>query len=127
MSSLLSTRRIPGASRFAASHSVLTRTSGCAYWVDVSLISKGVAGPAGASRSIAWRSWRACGIIEMQSPMEKRARGLGLHNDGRMNQSHLDLLFEFLRFASVSTDPARAPVVHECACWLGEQLIKAGL
>src|SRR4051812_36707022 len=44
-----------------------------------------------------------------------------------MNAAHLDLLFEFLRFASVSTDPARAVLVDECARWLGMRLIRAGL
>jgi acetylornithine deacetylase/succinyl-diaminopimelate desuccinylase-like protein len=44
-----------------------------------------------------------------------------------MNRDHVDLLFEFLRFASVSTDPARAVLVDECARWLGTQLIRIGL
>src|SRR5438045_2238744 len=44
-----------------------------------------------------------------------------------MNPDHVELLFEFLRFASVSTDPSRAVIVDECARWLGARLIAAGL
>ena len=44
-----------------------------------------------------------------------------------MNPAHVDLLLEFLRFASVSTDPARAVLVDECARWVGSRLIGAGL
>jgi acetylornithine deacetylase/succinyl-diaminopimelate desuccinylase-like protein len=59
---------------------------------------------------------------------EIRARGDGFAVTSlAMNPAHVDLLFEFLRFASVSTDPTRAVLVDECARWLGGQLIRAGL
>src|SRR5688572_19537806 len=45
----------------------------------------------------------------------------------RMNSAHVDLLLEFVRFASVSTDPARANVVKDCAVWLRDLLVKVGL
>jgi len=41
--------------------------------------------------------------------------------------SALDLLFEFLRFPSVSTDPSRQADVATCAQWLAQQLTGAGL
>src|SRR5262245_48211984 len=41
--------------------------------------------------------------------------------------SALDLLFEFLRFPSVSTDPARKADVSACALWLSERLAGFGL
>jgi acetylornithine deacetylase/succinyl-diaminopimelate desuccinylase-like protein len=41
--------------------------------------------------------------------------------------AHLDLLFDFLRFPSVSTDPARKADVQACANWLRGQLADAGL
>ena len=44
-----------------------------------------------------------------------------------MNPAHVDLLFEFLRFASVSTDPKREVLVDACARWVGERLLRAGL
>ena len=40
---------------------------------------------------------------------------------------HLDRLFEFLRFPSVSTDPARKADVAACAEWLAGQLADIGL
>jgi acetylornithine deacetylase/succinyl-diaminopimelate desuccinylase-like protein len=44
-----------------------------------------------------------------------------------MSDAHLDLLFEFLRFPSVSTDPARKGAVASCAEWLRGQLAGFGL
>ena len=44
-----------------------------------------------------------------------------------MNPAHVEQLLEFLRFASVSTDPTRAVLVAECARWVGERLARAGL
>jgi acetylornithine deacetylase/succinyl-diaminopimelate desuccinylase-like protein len=41
--------------------------------------------------------------------------------------SNLDLLLDFLRFASVSTDSAHASDVKACAEWLAEQCRQAGL
>lgn len=41
--------------------------------------------------------------------------------------AHLDLLFDFLRFPSVSTDPARKADVEACAKWLHERLASCGL
>ena len=41
--------------------------------------------------------------------------------------AHLDLLFDFLRFPSVSTDPARKEAVAACAGWLAEKLVAFGL
>ncbi len=43
------------------------------------------------------------------------------------NATALELLFEFLSFPSVSTDPSRAPQVAECASWLAGQLDSIGL
>ena len=40
---------------------------------------------------------------------------------------HLAKLFEFLRFPSVSTDPARTGDMRECAAWLAAELTAAGL
>lgn len=40
---------------------------------------------------------------------------------------HLDLLFDFLRFPSVSTDPARKESVRACAEWLRARLAEFGL
>jgi acetylornithine deacetylase/succinyl-diaminopimelate desuccinylase-like protein len=40
---------------------------------------------------------------------------------------HLALLFDFLRFPSVSTDPARKDAVAACAAWLRERLAGFGL
>jgi acetylornithine deacetylase/succinyl-diaminopimelate desuccinylase-like protein len=40
---------------------------------------------------------------------------------------HLDLLFDFLRFPSVSTDPARKGAVASCADWLRSRLAEIGL
>src|SRR3954463_14249198 len=40
---------------------------------------------------------------------------------------HLDLLFDFLRFPSVSTDPARKASVAACAEWLRARLTGFGL
>lgn len=42
-------------------------------------------------------------------------------------QEHLSELMEFLRFASVSTDPARRGDVAACAEWLRERCERAGL
>jgi acetylornithine deacetylase/succinyl-diaminopimelate desuccinylase-like protein len=44
-----------------------------------------------------------------------------------MSDSHLDQLFEFLRFPSVSTDPARKGAVASCAEWLRAKLESIGL
>ena len=44
-----------------------------------------------------------------------------------MNPAHLDQLFEFLRFPSVSTDPARADAVAACARWVRDRLTAIGL
>jgi acetylornithine deacetylase/succinyl-diaminopimelate desuccinylase-like protein len=44
-----------------------------------------------------------------------------------MSDPHLDLLFEFLRFPSVSTNPERKSDVAACAQWLGEKLTGFGL
>ena len=44
-----------------------------------------------------------------------------------MNPTHVDHLLEFLRFPSVSTDPARADFVAACARWLRERLTLSGL
>src|SRR5215217_5958015 len=44
-----------------------------------------------------------------------------------MSDSRLDLLFEFLRFPSVSTDPARRTAVAGCADWLVAKLGEFGL
>lgn len=44
-----------------------------------------------------------------------------------MSDAHLDLLFEFLRFPSVSTDPARKGAVASCAEWLRGKLTDFGL
>lgn len=43
------------------------------------------------------------------------------------NQAALDDFLEFLRFASVSTDPAYAPQVSGCADWLVAKLNRIGL
>ncbi|MEQ1860660.1 MAG: dipeptidase [Chthoniobacteraceae bacterium] len=44
-----------------------------------------------------------------------------------MPDAHLDLLFDFLRFPSVSTDPARNSATAACAQWLAERLTDFGL
>jgi acetylornithine deacetylase/succinyl-diaminopimelate desuccinylase-like protein len=44
-----------------------------------------------------------------------------------MSDAQLDLLFEFLRFPSVSTDPARKGAVASCAEWLRGKLSDFGL
>jgi acetylornithine deacetylase/succinyl-diaminopimelate desuccinylase-like protein len=44
-----------------------------------------------------------------------------------MSTAPLDLLFEFLRFPSVSTDPQRKDAVVACAEWLYERLADFGL
>lgn len=44
-----------------------------------------------------------------------------------MPSVQLERLLEFLRFPSVSTDPARADDVAECAHWLAEELRVIGL
>lgn len=44
-----------------------------------------------------------------------------------MSDARLDLLFEFLRFPSVSTDPARREAVAGCAEWLVGKLTEFGL
>ncbi len=44
-----------------------------------------------------------------------------------MNTSHLDSLFEFLRFQSVSTDANYAPEVAKCADWLAARFVGMGL
>jgi acetylornithine deacetylase/succinyl-diaminopimelate desuccinylase-like protein len=44
-----------------------------------------------------------------------------------MSDPHLDLLFEFLRFPSVSTDPRRKGAVASCAEWLRGKLSESGL
>lgn len=44
-----------------------------------------------------------------------------------MSDAQLDLLFEFLRFPSVSTDPARRGAVASCAQWLHSKLTDFGL
>jgi acetylornithine deacetylase/succinyl-diaminopimelate desuccinylase-like protein len=44
-----------------------------------------------------------------------------------MSDPRLDLLFEFLRFPSVSTDPARRTAVAACADWLVGKLGEFGL
>ncbi len=44
-----------------------------------------------------------------------------------MSAAHLELLFEFLRFPSVSTDPARRDAVAACAAWLVGKLQGFGL
>ena len=44
-----------------------------------------------------------------------------------MSTSHLNQLFEFLRFASISTDRNFAPQVAECANWLVEKFRSMGL
>lgn len=41
-------------------------------------------------------------------------------------KSDLDLLFEFLRFRSVSTQPDHAPDMHACANWLRDILASGG-
>ncbi len=43
------------------------------------------------------------------------------------DKSDLDLLFEFLRFRSVSTKPDHAPQMRACADWLGALLRHGGL
>ncbi len=44
-----------------------------------------------------------------------------------MRDSHLEDYFTFLRFPSISTDPAYAEKLGECAHWLVEKLNKIGL
>lgn len=44
-----------------------------------------------------------------------------------MSDAQLDLLFEFLRFPSVSTDPSRKGAVASCAEWLKGKLNEFGL
>ena len=46
---------------------------------------------------------------------------------GGMSDPRLELLFEFLRFPSVSTDPARKDAVANCATWLSGKLAEFGL
>ena len=48
------------------------------------------------------------------------------HIDGQKQQFQADL-FELLRIASVSADPAFAPQVQEAASWLRTRLEKLGL
>ena len=44
-----------------------------------------------------------------------------------MNEAHVSQLLEFLRFPSISTDPAHREDVAQCAEWLGHRLRSAGL
>ena len=44
-----------------------------------------------------------------------------------MTSSHLDDLFTFIRFPSISTEPAHADDVARCAEWLGQKLAAIGL
>lgn len=44
-----------------------------------------------------------------------------------MNQRAIDEYFHFLRFPSISTDPARTGDVAACAAWLGQKLTSLGL
>jgi len=44
-----------------------------------------------------------------------------------MSTPHLDQLFEFLRFQSISTDSHYAPEVADCARWLADKLQGMGL
>ncbi|HEY5894196.1 MAG TPA: dipeptidase [Chthoniobacterales bacterium] len=44
-----------------------------------------------------------------------------------MSQQQVDQLLEFLRFASISTDPANSDHTHDCAVWLVEKLEAIGL
>ena len=44
-----------------------------------------------------------------------------------MDQADLDALIEFLRFPSISTDPASKGHVNDCADWLVERLRRGGL
>lgn len=44
-----------------------------------------------------------------------------------MSATALDLLFDFLRFPSVSTDPARTAAVADCGAWVRDRLADAGL
>ncbi len=44
-----------------------------------------------------------------------------------MDDTALRSLFDFLRFPSVSTDPARRGSVADCAAWLAQQMREAGL
>jgi acetylornithine deacetylase/succinyl-diaminopimelate desuccinylase-like protein len=44
-----------------------------------------------------------------------------------MNQRAIDEYFRFLRFPSISTDPAHAGDVAACAAWLGAKLTSIGL
>jgi len=44
-----------------------------------------------------------------------------------MNPDHVEQLLAFLRFPSISTDPAHAPDVAACAGWLAGRLEAIGL
>src|SRR6476619_486790 len=44
-----------------------------------------------------------------------------------MKSAQLERLLEFLRFPSISTDPARRDSVEECAQWLAAELRVIGL
>ena len=44
-----------------------------------------------------------------------------------MHTPHLDDLFAFIRFPSVSTEPRHAGDVAKCAAWLAEKLRSIGL